>query len=95
MFGPLFNGIDGQVLGSNLPLIGSGIATAASFLGQLESSLVTALNTAADTLDQIETQIYNIFGPAPLEAPRDSTGYSRFRAIPRPALPITSSTKRP
>ena len=96
VFGPLFNGIDGQVLGSNLPLIGSGIATAASFLGQLESSLVTALNTAADTLDQIETQIYNIFGPGPLGGP---AGLNWLQPIPGntktgPAA-STSSTKRP
>ena len=54
LLGPVLDGIDGQVLGSDLPLIGPGIAQAANFLSGLKNGFVSALNTAADSASQAE-----------------------------------------
>ncbi len=65
LFGPLFTGVDGQVLGSNLPLIGPGIASAATFLSNLKSGFDAALTATTSTITKIEMAIYSEFGPSP------------------------------
>ena len=83
LFGPLAQGVDAQVLGSELPLIGPGIASAATFLADLKSDFDAALDQASTTLDAAVNAIYDEFGPPGLNwlqpIPGDtSTGASHY-----------------
>ena len=77
---PVLDGVDGQVLGSDLPLIGPGIAQAAKFLSGLKNGFVSALNTAADTVTQVEDDLLSTFGP---------TGLNWLQPIAGNDLPVT------
>src|SRR5262249_13982129 len=45
LLGPVLDGVDANVLASDLPLIGPGIAQAATFLRDLKNDFVSALDT--------------------------------------------------
>ena len=71
------------MLGADLPLIGPGIAKAATFLVGLKNTSTTRWARRQTTLDQAVTAIYNALGPSGLNwlqpIPGDtSTGASHY-----------------